>query len=722
MIDEDESLLYKNINHASCKHRFMKKINKLFLLFFLLCLTATAFAQQKKNVLLFLVDDLGWADVGTNGSSFYETPNIDKLAKQGMKFTNAYAACPVCSPTRASIMTGKYPVAMQTTDWFGAVQPQEAKQNNYWNKKKLLPAPYREFLPLEETTIAEAFKANGYTTFIAGKWHLGETPEYWPEHQGFDINKGGNAKGHPDSYFSPYKNPRLTDGPPGKYLGDRLAEEAISFINDNKEKPFFLYFPFYEVHTPLQAKDSLIKKYTEKKMRLGLKDEVEVDGELRIRHNQSLPVYAAMVETMDNIIGDILQKIKDAGQEDNTIVVFFSDNGGLATKEGSPTSNAPLKAGKGWLYEGGIREPLIIKSKGQVKAGTLNNTPVISNDLYPTLLQMCNIPLMPQQHTGGISITPLFSNKQISRDALYWHYPHYGNQGGFPGSAMRMGKWKLIQNFEANTIELYDLSKDIGEKNNLVDKERTLVTTMMAMLDEWRKNNHAIMPAVNDKRIVHIDTVYLAPVLNELRNKWPANRMINIVFDGHSVPSGYFKTPQINTLAAYPNLVFESVSKVFTTSPINVIKTAIGGENAEQGAARFDTSVLNYKPDVLFIDYALNDRKLGLERAKIAWASMIRRALANNIKVVLLTPTPDLNENILDDETLLQQHATQIIDLGKEFHMPVIDSYGLFKELVLQGKDLKLYMAQKNHLNELGHRVVAREILKLFGIKNIPQY
>ncbi|MEO5995818.1 MAG: sulfatase, partial [Chitinophagaceae bacterium] len=358
-------------------------------LLLLFVISTVASAQQNKNVLIFLVDDLGWADVSTNGSSFYETPNIDKLAKEGIKFTNAYAACPVCSPTRASIMTGKYPAAMQTTDWFGAVQPKEAKESSYWNMKKLLPAPYREFLPLEETTIAEAFKSNGYATFMAGKWHLGETPEYWPEHQGFAVNKGGNSKGHPDSYFSPYKNPRLSDGPPGEYLGDRLAEEAISFLQANKSKPFFLYFPFYEVHTPLQAKDSLIKKYKEKRKKLGLEDDIEMNGELKIRHNQSLPVYAAMVETMDNIVGNILKKLKEEGLEDNTIVVFFSDNGGLSTKEGSPTSNAPLRAGKGWLYEGGIREPLIIKSKGLVRAGVLNSTPVISNDLYPTLLQMC---------------------------------------------------------------------------------------------------------------------------------------------------------------------------------------------------------------------------------------------------------------------------------------------------------------------------------------------
>src|SRR5690606_9681144 len=215
-----------------------------------------AFGQKAKNVILFLVDDLGWADVAPYGSSFYETPNISKLANEGLTVTVAYAARPVCSPSRASLMTGKYPVAMQTTDWFGAPQPDKAKQLKFFANKKMLPAPYIEYLPLEEKTVAEAFKEAGYKTLIAGKWHLGEDPKYYPEHQGFDINKGGYLKGHPDSYFSPYNNPRLSDGPPGEYLGDRLASEAKSFIETNKDAPFFIYFPFYEVHTPLQAKKS----------------------------------------------------------------------------------------------------------------------------------------------------------------------------------------------------------------------------------------------------------------------------------------------------------------------------------------------------------------------------------------------------------------------------------------------------------------------------------
>jgi arylsulfatase A-like enzyme len=455
-------------------------------------------SAAKPNIVFILIDDMGWKDVGFNGSTFYETPNIDRLAKEGVQFTNAYAACPVCSPTRASILSGKYPAGMQTTDWFGAPQPEEAAKDKNWSSRKLLPAAYRENLALEEITIAEALKANGYTTFISGKWHLGENEQYWPEKQGFDINKGGYFKGHPDSYFSPYNNPRLTDGPAGEYLGDRVAAETVSFIEANKDRPFFAYVPFYEVHTPMQAKDSLIRKYQLKKDKLGLKDEFffRIDGK-KTRVSQSLPVYAAMVESVDYAVGRILKKIQEAGLESNTIVVFFSDNGGLSTSEGTPTSNMPLRGGKGWLYEGGIREPAIIKYPKQIKAGTTNNTPIISNDFYPTLLQLAGLPLMPEQHTGGISIIPALKNKDLHRDALYWHYPHYGNQGSTPGAAVRMGKWKLIEWYESNSTELFDLDSDRAEQFNIAAKFPTVKNKLLMMLHNWQKEQHAAMTSPN---------------------------------------------------------------------------------------------------------------------------------------------------------------------------------------------------------------------------------
>jgi arylsulfatase A-like enzyme/lysophospholipase L1-like esterase len=682
-------------------------------------------AAAKPNIVFFLIDDMGWKDVGYNGSSFYETPNIDRLAKEGMQFTNAYAACPVCSPTRASIMTGKYPAGMKTTDWFGAPQPEAAAKDKNWSTKKLLPASYIENLPLEEVTIAETLKANGYATFISGKWHLGESEKYWPENQGFDINKGGYSKGHPESYFSPYNNPRLTDGPIGEYLGDRVAAETVSFIEANKQQPFFAYVPFYEVHTPMQAKDSLIKKYQLKKERLGLKDEyiTRTDGK-KTRISQSLPVYAAMVESMDAAVGAILNKIKEAGLEKNTIVVFFSDNGGLSTSEGTPTSNMPLRCGKGWLYEGGIREPAIIKYPKEIKAGTVSDVPIISNDFYPTLLQMAGLPLMPAQHTGGISLTKLFNNKKIEREALYWHYPHYGNQGGAPGAAIRMGKWKLIEWYENNTIEVFDLEKDLAEQNNVAAKFPDVKDKLLMMLHNWQKEQHAAMPSVNPNAPVEVlmpdepkaDTAYLSSVIEELKKKWPKNRLINLVFHGHSVVAGYYNTPIVNTLHSYPMLVLEKVTEKFPTVPVNCIRTAIGGENAEQGAKRFDSTVLVHQPDVLFIDYALNDRSIGIERARAAWESMIKKSLAKNIKTILLTPTPDLNEDIMSDTALLERHSAMIIALGKQYNIPVVDSYHTFRKMAIAGVDLKPLMAQNNHPNDKGHRVVANLINQLFGI------
>jgi arylsulfatase A-like enzyme/lysophospholipase L1-like esterase len=696
-----------------------------FIVLFGSVLLASAQKPVRPNIVFFLIDDMGWADAATYGSTFYETPNIDKLAKAGMKFTSAYAACPVCSPTRASIMTGKYPASMQTTDWFGAPQPEEAANDKNWSRKKLLPASYKAQLPLEEVTIAEALKANGYKTFIAGKWHLGENEKYWPENQGFDINKGGFSKGHPSSYFSPYKNPRLTDGPAGEYLGDRVAAETSLFIEQHKNSPFFAYVSFYEAHTPMQAKDSLIKKYEAKKQSLNLADAFLPEGARKNRTVQCLPVYAAMLESMDHAIGTVIDKLKAEGLEDNTIVVFFSDNGGLSTAEGAPTSNLPLRAGKGWLYEGGIREPMIIKYPPKINQGTVCDVPVISNDFYPTLLQLANLPLMPGQHTGGISLTPVFANKKIKRAALYWHYPHYGNQGGSPGAAMRMGKWKLIEWYEHNTVELFDLEKDMGEQSNVANDFPGVKTKMLDMLHDWQKKEAAAMPTNNpaagksalSSNNSNTDTSYIADILTELRKKWPKNRNINLVFHGHSVPSGYYRAGQVNIFESYPMQALKKITQQYNYATVNCIKTSIGGENAEQGAERFESTVLVHQPDVLFIDYALNDRKMGLERSKIAWERMIEKALAKNIKIVLLTPTPDLNEDIKSDDTALEKFSAQITELAKKYNLALIDSYHIFKLLAEKGIDLNAYMSQNNHPNEKGHQLVADEICKLFAIQ-----
>jgi arylsulfatase A-like enzyme len=453
--------------------------------------------KKKLNMVFLLIDDLGWKDLGCFGSSFYETPNIDRLAAQSMKFTNAYAACPVCSPTRASIMTGKYPARMDNTDWFGAPQPQEVPGHHTRNKP-LLPAPYSENLALEEVTLPEAFKDAGYKTFFAGKWHLGETAEYWPEHQGFDVNKGGHVKGWPPGgYFAPWNNPRLENGPDGEHLPDRLARETVKFIKEHKDQPFLAYLSFYSVHTPLQSRQDLKRKYLSKKEKLGLEAQWVMEGARKVRAVQEHEVYAGMVDAMDQAVGRVLDALKELGLDEHTAIFFMSDNGGLSTSEGRPTSNLPLRAGKGWLYEGGIREPMIIKWPGVVKAGSVCSEVVASTDFYPTMLEMAGLAPKPQQHVDGMSMVPLLKGGRMNRGAIYWHYPHYGNQGGAPGSAIREGDWKLIEWFEDGRLELYDLKRDIGEKNNLADKRPDIARRLYDKLVAWRKEVNAKYPSPN---------------------------------------------------------------------------------------------------------------------------------------------------------------------------------------------------------------------------------
>ncbi len=459
---------------------------------------------QPPNILFILMDDLGWRDLSCYGSMFYETPNLDRLAAQGMRFTDAYAACPVCSPTRASILTGKYPATIGLTDWIdnaGHIHP---------CRGRLIDAPYIKRLPLAETTIATALRAQGYRTWHVGKWHLGER-DTWPDHHGFDINIAGCARGSPKTYFSPWDIPTLADGPPGQYLTDRLTDEAIALIQRKDDRPFFLNFCHYAVHTPIEAPQPLIDKYTAKARAMGL-DKVEaiIPGEhfptehkrhLRIQRRviQSDPVYAAMIENLDTNIGRLLAALDETHQADNTIVIFTSDNGGLATSEGSPTSNRPLCEGKGWMYEGGTREPLIVRYPPLIQPNSICNTPVTSPDFYPTLLELAGLTVANEEaRLDGISLTPLLTGQgQLSRDAIFWHYPHYGNQGGTPGSSVRRGDWKLIEFFEDGRLELYNLRDDIGEQNNLATTDPARAQRLHMLLDDWRKRVNALAPSPN---------------------------------------------------------------------------------------------------------------------------------------------------------------------------------------------------------------------------------
>jgi len=451
-------------------------------------------AEKPLNVVFILVDDLGYMDVGCNNpKTFYETPNIDRLAKSGMQFTDAYAANPVCSPTRYSIMTGKYPTRVAATNFFSGKR-----------EGRFVPAPLHDDMPLSEETIAETLQGHGYKTFFAGKWHLGPSEKFWPEHQGFDINKGGWTQGGPfrgKKYFSPYGNPRLKAGPDGEHLPNRLAKETTEFIEANQKRPFFAYLSFYSVHVPLISRKDLIRKYQAKAKRLGL-DKKKTFGKeeqtqplgppSKVRINQSHPTYAAMIESMDLAVGRVLDKLKELGLEDNTAVIFMSDNGGTSTSEGLPTSNLPLRGGKGWLYEGGIREPMIVRYPGKTQPGSHCKVPVTSTDFYPTILDLAGLPLKPQQHLDGVSLAPLLrGGKKLPREAVYWHYPHYSNQGGFPGGAVRMGDWKLLERYEDGRVHLYNLANDLGEQHDLATQQQERVKRMRVKLHAWYKQVNA---------------------------------------------------------------------------------------------------------------------------------------------------------------------------------------------------------------------------------------
>ena len=435
--------------------------------------TRAADAGRPPNVIFFLIDDFGWTDLGCFGSDLYETPNLDRLARQGTKFTSAYSACTVCSPTRAALMTGKYPARLHLTDWIAG---HKAK-----NPKLLIP-DWTQYLPREEVTVAEALKEAGYVTCHVGKWHLGNQEQGWPDKHGFDHNLGGYERGQPPSYFSPYKIPTLKDGPPGEYLTDREADEAVRFLEANRDRPFFLYVPHYAVHTPLQAKKELIEHY-QKKIKSGL------------RHTNA--TYAAMVHSMDEAVGRILKALEQLKIADRTAVFFTSDNGGLLRS----TNNPPLRAGKGSAYEGGVRVPLIVRWPGVTPQGSVCAEPVITVDYYPTLLQMAGAKGDPRHNAAvdGESLVPLLKDPKarLKRDAIYWHYPHYHPGGATPYGAVRAGDWRLVEFYEDMHVELYNLKDDVGEKNDLAGQMPEKAEELRKRLHAWRKAVGAQMPTPN---------------------------------------------------------------------------------------------------------------------------------------------------------------------------------------------------------------------------------
>lgn len=450
--------------------------NLLLLVTVLLSMAVDGFAadsaprtRRPPNIIFMLVDDMGWTDVGCFGSKFYETPNIDRLAARGMKFTDAYSACTVCSPTRASILTGQYPARLHITDWIaGHVRP----------KAKLTVPDWTMHLPPETFNIARALKSAGYATASIGKWHLGKQA-FWPDKQGFDLNVAGCEIGQPPSYFAPYKISTLPEGPAGEFLSDRLTDEAVKFIKSNQDRPFFLYFPHYAVHTPLMAKQNVVAKYKAKA------------DPTAPQHNA---VYAGLVESVDDSIGKLTAVLDELKIADNTIIIFTSDNGGWAPN----TSNLPLRAGKGSAYEGGVRVPLIVHWPGVTTPGTVNHTPVISVDFFPTLLATAGVHVEASNVVDGHSIEPLLRGSEAANPhPIYWHYPHYHPGGATPYGAVRDGDWRLVEFYEDSRIELYNLHDDISKAHDLAALKPEKAGDLRKKLHDWRQAVGAQMPTAN---------------------------------------------------------------------------------------------------------------------------------------------------------------------------------------------------------------------------------
>jgi arylsulfatase A-like enzyme len=448
------------------------------------------------NVVVVLIDDMGWVDTSVYGSTFYETPNIDRLAAEGARFTQFYTASSVCSPTRASIMTGKHPARLDLTNWIGG------EQNGLLDQ-----AEYIRQLPQDEVTIGEAFQAAGYHTGYVGKWHLGESP-YLPDTQGFAFNFAVNQAGQPASYFPPYAlaTPSVTDvpdlagDPDDAYLTDRLTDASLEFIENNRDSPFFLVLSHYAVHTPLQAPADEVERYEVKAAALGPESEehyeAERDADTKLRQDHA--TYAAMVQSSDRSVGRILDKLSELSLDQNTVVVFLSDNGGLSTltrrSPNQATANTPLRAGKGWLYEGGIRAPLIVRWPGTISAGAVVSAPAASTDVFPTLLELAGLPGQPSHHVDGASLVGAMNGAPEVHEALFWHFPHYHGSGNRPGGAVRIADLKLIEWFEDGVVELYDLATDLGERRDLSTERPEDTARLLTELRNWRNELDANMP------------------------------------------------------------------------------------------------------------------------------------------------------------------------------------------------------------------------------------
>ena len=443
--------------------------------------------DDQPNIVFIYIDDLGWSDVGFHGTTFYETPHLDRLAARGMRFSNAYANAPNCAPSRASLLSGLYPprhgVFTVGDPWRG---PRETR--------RLVPAENTTTLAPEVFTLAEALQEAGYAAAHMGKWHLGEPGEAGPKEQGFDVNIGGTHAGHPPTYFSPYRIGTLEDGRPGEYLTDRLTDEALGFIEKHQDEPFFLYLSHYAVHTPIEGEEEIAERYENKPA----------------WHGQENAEYAAMIESVDRGVGQIVEKLERLGLTSETVIVFSSDNGGLGgyasagvEHSRAVTDNHPLKGGKGQLYEGGIRVPTFVVWPGVTEVGTVSDVPTIGVDVYPTLLEMADVEPRPGQVLDGESLVPLLRGGDLEREALYWFFPAYlqaygpGGLRTAPAAAIRRGSDKLIWFFEDDRLELYNLASDVGERHDLAGAQPEKAAALHARLKAWIERVEAPMPRPN---------------------------------------------------------------------------------------------------------------------------------------------------------------------------------------------------------------------------------
>lgn len=713
-------------------------------------------ADNPPNVVLFMVDDFGWTDwqydavLNPTGSTLYETPNMLRLARQGVNFTNAYSANAVCSPSRAAVMTGKDPARMRITDWIPG--------GNWQHPTLQDPSDWDVTLNDSEITLAEALQENGYDTAFIGKWHLGTngSDAANPLQNGFDVNIAGGHRGNPGNFFAgddrSFNLPGMASNyQPSAYLPDVLSSDTIRYLQErtsrNDTDPFFLYMSHYAVHTPIQAPAATVQYYQNK---------LAAGGDFG-EHDHA--TYAAMVHHVDLALGRLMDELEAQGILDETLIILASDNGGLWAAQGDPTSNAPLRAGKGSWYEGGIRTPLIVAwpvNNAFVK-GVLCDDVIIGHDIYTTVLELTGTQgrLEHNASTDGVSFVPGLCGEEHDRGTTFWHYPHIADQdhaselvsGGTYLTAARSGDWKLMYYYADQSWELYNLSEDLGETKNVAGAHPDVVAWLgqeivdyLIEIDAQLPVDQATgepvsLPAIeklglrdsdNDHTFNHSEVDihsthsaadpadYLAPLAEELNKTWPDNRTVNIVCHGHSVPAGYFQTPRVDTFNSYPHLMHIGLNERYPNAVINVIVTAVGGETSQGGAERFEQDVLSHSPDLLLLDYALNDRGIGLIRAEAAWREMIESASERHIPVLLLTPTAAMGVDMSDPENPLNRHAELISDLAEEYGVGLVDSYAGFKNALDEGGHLRDLLSHAVHPNRAGHEIVAERLLLWF--------